>query len=112
MSELELDLQEALVAAGLPPAIQQHPVTLPNGRVAYLDLAYPDARLDIEVDHSRWHATPTAVEQDKARDIGLALMSWERLRFTERAIERRLAVCVATVRKVLELRSERRRDAA
>ena len=26
MSELELELQEALVAAGLPPAVQQHPV--------------------------------------------------------------------------------------
>ena len=98
MSELELELQEALVAAGLPPAVQQHPVELPNGRTVYLDLAYPDARVDIEVDHSEWHATPSAVEQDKARDLGLALLGWERLRFTERAIERRLRVCVATVR--------------
>ena len=44
MSELELEFQEALVAAGLPPAVQQHPVVLPNGRTAYLDLAYPDCR--------------------------------------------------------------------
>ena len=58
---------------------------LPNGRTAYLDLAYPDCRLDIEIDHSEWHATASAVEQDKARDLGLALLGWERLRFTERA---------------------------
>ena len=38
------EFQEALVAAGLPPAVQQHPVVLPNGRTAYLDLAYPDCR--------------------------------------------------------------------
>ena len=61
MSELELRFQEALVAAGLPAAEQQHPVTLPNGRTAYLDLAYPDERVDIEVDHTEWHATLTAV---------------------------------------------------
>jgi very-short-patch-repair endonuclease len=104
MSDIELEFQQALIEAGLPPAIQQHPVTLPNGRTAYLDLAYPDCRLDIEIDHSEWHSTTTSVEQDKTRDLGLALLGWERLRFTERAIERRLRVCVATVRGVLELR--------
>jgi very-short-patch-repair endonuclease len=103
-SELEVDLQEALVAAGLPPAVQQHPVQLPNGRTVFLDLAYPDVLLDIEVDHSEWHATPSAVESDKVRDLGLALLGWERLRFSERSLERRLRVCVAAVRRVLELR--------
>ena len=71
----------------------------------YLDLAYPDCRLDIEIDHSEWHATVTAVEQDKARDLGLALLGWERLRFTDRAIERRFcAVCVAMVAAGLDVR--------
>lgn len=105
MSELELTFQEALVAAGLPSAVQQHPLVLPNGRTVYLDLAYPDRRLDIEIDHSEWHATASAVEQDKARDLGLALLGWERMRFTDRAIERRLRVCVAMVRAVLDLRA-------
>ena len=104
MSELELMFQQALVAAGLPAATQQHPVTLPNGRIAYLDLAYPELRLDIEIDHSEWHATPTSVEQDKARDLGLAILGWERLRFTDRAIERRLPVCVAMVGAVHDAR--------
>ncbi len=104
MSELELEVQEALLAAGLPAAAQQYPVVLPNDRIAYLDLAYPDCRLDIEIDHSEWHATPSAVERDKARDLGLALLGWERLRFTERAIERRLRVLIATVEAVLTAR--------
>ena len=104
MSEHELEFQQALLAGGLPLAMQQYPVTLPNGRTVHLDLAYPDVRLDIEIDHSEWHASITAVEQDKARDLGLAILGWERLRFTDRAIERRLRVCVAMVAAVLELR--------
>lgn len=104
MSELELELQQAMVDAGLPAAVQQHPVILPSGRTVYLDLAYPDVRLDIELDHSEWHATIAAVEQDKTRDLGLAILGWERLRFTERMIEARLKICVATVAAVLEAR--------
>jgi hypothetical protein len=107
MSELELVVQEALVAAGLPPAVQQHPVTLPSGRTVYLDLAYVEPQVDIEVDHSEWHATPTSVEQDKARDLGLAVLGWERLRLTERSIERRLKVCIAQVCAVLDRRRPR-----
>ena len=79
---------------------QQHPVTLPTGRTVFLDLAYPDVRLDIEIDHSEWHATTSAVESDKARDLGLAVLGWERLRFTDRAIHRRLGYCVDTVERV------------
>jgi very-short-patch-repair endonuclease len=104
MSELELDLQQALSDAGLPLAVQQHPVALPSGRPAYLDLAYLDCRLDIEVDHSEWHSTTSAVERDKARDNGLAVLVWERLRFTERMLERAIRVCVAEVREVRESR--------
>jgi very-short-patch-repair endonuclease len=107
MSELELELSDALVAHGLPRPIQQHPIALPSGRVAHLDLAYLDTRLDIEVDHSEWHATASAVERDKHRDLGLALLGWERLRFTERDVERRLRYCVATVARVIDVRHHR-----
>ena len=104
MSEQELDFQQALLAAGLPAATQQHPVTLPTGRTVFLDLAYPDVRLDIEIDHSEWHATTSAVESDKVRDLGLAVLGWERLRFTDRAIHRRLGYCVDTVERVRRAR--------
>jgi very-short-patch-repair endonuclease len=105
MSELELDLQEALLAGGLPAAVQQHPIALPNGRTVHLDLAYPSLRIDIEVDHSEWHATLTAVAQDKQRDLGLAILGWERLRFTDQAVKRNVRVCVAAVRAVFERRT-------
>lgn len=106
MSELELELQQAPIDSGLPPSEQQHPVVLPSGRVAYLDLAYPECRLDIEIDHSTWHNTLSAIERDKCRDVSLAKRSWERLRFTERMLAR-LAVCVQDIRDVRELRLKR-----
>ena len=112
MSELELELQQALVAAGLPLAVQQHPVALPSGRMAYLDLAYVDCRLDIEVDHSEWHSTTSAVERDKVRDNGLAIIGWERLHFTERMLERARRVCVAQVQAVRNARLARADSAA
>ena len=112
MSELELELQQALVAAGLPLAVQQHPVALPSGRMAYLDLAYVDCRLDIEVDHSEWHSTTSAVERDKVRDNGLAVIGWERLHFTERMLERARRVCVAQVQAVRNARLARADSAA
>lgn len=112
MSEIELELHAAMIAAGLPPAVQQHPVTLPSGRTVYLDLAYVDCMLDIEVDHSEWHATPSAVERDKARDVGLAIVGWERLRFTERSLDRSLRVCVAQIEAVRTARLARLRPTA
>jgi very-short-patch-repair endonuclease len=104
MSELELEFQQALIESGLPAAVQQHPVRLPSGRTAYLDLAYVDVQLDVEVDHSQWHSTTSATEHDKARDNGLARMLWERLRFTERMLERSMRVCVADVHEIREQR--------
>lgn len=105
MSEYELRLQDALVAGGLPPAVQQHPVELPNGRMAYLDLAYLDQRIDIEVDHSWWHSGFAPVLNDKARTLGLAVLQWERLPFTEFDIDTALRMCVEIVRSVYSVRS-------
>jgi len=104
MSELELELQQALIEAGLPAAVQQHPVRLRSGRTVYLDLAYTDCQLDVEVDHTKWHGTVSAALSDRARDNSLALLSWERMRFTEQMIERSIRTCVADVREIREQR--------
>ena len=64
-------------------------------------------RVDIEVDHTEWHSTSSAVERDKTRDLGLALLGWERLRFTERAVERRLRCASRRSAPVLDLRLPR-----
>jgi very-short-patch-repair endonuclease len=96
MSAGELALVEGLEAAGLTTA-RQHPVRLPSGRDIRIDIALPDARVAIEVDHPVWHATPDALQRDHTRDNELAVLGWEHLRFTTDDVEVRLASCVATV---------------
>lgn len=103
MSELELALHDALVARGLPAPVRQHPVRLPSGRTVHIDLAYPSWSVAVEADHSAWHTSPSAVENDKARDVGLITMGWATMRFTERALERMLW-CVECVAEVLAQR--------
>ena len=52
------------------PAAPGHVAERPDGATSTSPTS--TAALDIEVDHSEWHATPSAVEHDKARDLGLA----------------------------------------
>jgi very-short-patch-repair endonuclease len=99
MSEGELVLGDALRRAGIP-VVRQHAVRLPSGRQARLDLALPDCRLDIEVDHPTWHATPEALQSDHSRDNEMTLLEWEHVRFTSDDVGARLATCVAIVRTV------------
>lgn len=99
MSEGELRLGEALREIGLG-AVRQHPLRLPSGRPVRLDLAVPERKLSIEVDHPEWHATPEGLQRDHSRDNELTLMRWERLRFTTDDVMERLGSCVAIVRAV------------
>jgi very-short-patch-repair endonuclease len=100
MSAYELKLARALVAAGLPDPIRQQLIRLLDGSFVHVDLAYPERRLAIEVDHSHWHAGIAATARDKARDVQLARVAWETLRFTEDDIDHRLGFIVGAVRDV------------
>jgi very-short-patch-repair endonuclease len=70
-----------------------------------VDLAFPNRRLAIEVDHSHWHAGMAATARDKARDVQLARVSWVTLRFTEDDIEHRLGAAVGSIRDVYRCRA-------
>ena len=99
-SHLELDLERALVVAGLPRPERQWPVRLPGGDVVHPDLAWPSVRLAIEVDHVTWHGGRAASTYDKWRDRQLRLVGWEVDRVTDADIRRRRAT---TVREVVAL---------
>jgi hypothetical protein len=105
-SEDELALAEALIAAGLPEPARQHAVQLGNGRSVHLDLAYLDALVDVEVDHSHWHAGLVATQRDKSRDNLLRLKMWEPMRFTEIDVRTRLRATVDIIGNVSELRRD------
>lgn len=70
-----------LLEAGLPLPVQQHPVSW--GAMDFMcDAAYPDARIDIEVDDDWSHATPGGSQRDKRRDQLARRAGWEVVRVT------------------------------
>jgi hypothetical protein len=105
-SEDELLLAEAMIAAGLPDPVRQHAVELGTGRKAYLDLALVEVMIDVEVDHSHWHAGLVETQRDKSRDNLLRAKGWEPMRFTDTDVRKRLRFTVDLIRRVHSLRHE------
>ncbi|MBM3659047.1 MAG: DUF559 domain-containing protein [Actinobacteria bacterium] len=86
-SELETRVRRVLVDAGLPPPVRQLRVTV-EGRTYFLDLAYPEHHLAIEVDGFDYHRTRDAFDRDRSRQNDLVGRGWTVLRFTSRSTDR------------------------
>ena len=81
-SELEARVLRALVDAGLPLPVQQHVVRRPDGRIARIDLAYPERQIAIEVDGWSVHGGRGAFDPDRVRGNDLTVLGWRLLRYT------------------------------
>ena len=80
-SDLETRALRLIAAAGLPVPRQQYPIVL-AGIDVHLDLAYPEARLAIELDGWEWHRNRSAFDDDRWRDAELVKLRWMNLRLT------------------------------
>jgi len=85
-SELEASVLRVLIRAGFPPPVQQHRVEA-FGHTYFLDLAYPEAKLAIEVDGFEFHRGRGAFDHDRARQNDLVAAGWTVVRFTSRSTE-------------------------
>lgn len=83
----EMDLIRHLTANGLPAPVRQHTIVVGRGGVLRVDLAWPRARLAVELDSETWHDTPRAFHEDKARVTSLAAAGWEVLPITPRNLK-------------------------
>jgi very-short-patch-repair endonuclease len=92
-SDLETRVLRALVAAGLAAPVQQHRVRL-GKRAFRLDLAYPVAKLAIELDGWEFHSSRTAFDDDRTRANALVTAGWTLLRFTSRSTDAEIVACV------------------
>lgn len=99
--ESELRLHELLLAAEIKDWIANYPLTLPNGRVAYLDVAFPAERLGIEVDGRAHHTAEADFESDRIRQNAIHALEWRLLRFTWATITEQPQYVVETVRNAL-----------
>lgn len=108
-SNLERRLIEALAEVGLPEPCRQYPLTLANGDVIHLDIAWPAVALAVEPGAAAWHAGRLAVRRDQARDRACTEVGWMVVRFDESIADdyRRAA---AQVRRIHDERRRTRRN--
>ena len=84
-SALEQLFLDDVIDADLPTPVCQHPVPGPHGVAYRLDVAWPDVRLDVEIDGPR-HRRPEVAAKDRRRDAHLRALGWEVLRFDEEQV--------------------------
>jgi very-short-patch-repair endonuclease len=85
-------LEELVAELDLEPP--QHNVLI-HGAVR--DFAWPRHRLVVEADSYSWHRSPTALDDDRERDVTLALAGWRTLRFTHAQVTRRRGYVTAAI---------------
>lgn len=82
-SGLELDVIDSIHRAGLPEPERQLQLTLRNGEVIHVDVAWPNARLGVEPGHSWWHGGDLRQRADQARDRACDEIGWRIVRHDE-----------------------------
>jgi hypothetical protein len=107
-SDLELRLERALVAAGLPRPIRQHALTLPTGEVIHPDFYWPGVHEIVEVDHVTWHGGRTTSAYDKRRDRLVRRIGIGTTRVTDSDIRDHLPSVVADIADLVRPTGARR----
>lgn len=62
--------------------VANYRVELRGGAYAAIDIAFPEARLAIEIDGRAWHSSTDRFESDRTRQNSLVSANWRVLRFT------------------------------
>jgi very-short-patch-repair endonuclease len=71
--------------AGIKGGVRQYKVVL-GGRTYYIDVAFPDAMVAVEIDSWRWHGNKIRWRKDLARRNALTAAGWRVLHFTKEDI--------------------------
>ena len=87
-SPLEARLARRLGRSELPKPLRQHEVRVGGAR-RYLDFAWPEARVAVEVDGYRWHSSRGAWERDRARLRELRRAGWTIIHATKQDVDER-----------------------
>jgi very-short-patch-repair endonuclease len=99
-SDLETRVLRALARAGLPIPHQQVRVEI-RGRRYYIDLAYTDVLLAVEVDSWLYHRSRSRFDGDRARRNDLTLLGWTVLQVTDGMSDDEIVATVASALTVL-----------
>lgn len=100
-SVAEMRLVRCLLAAGLPQPVRQYQIRAQGRFVARVDVAYPWARLAIELDSFRWHAGRGAFDHDRTRRNRIEAAGWRVLHATPADLDDHARHVVAATRALL-----------
>jgi hypothetical protein len=95
-SELERLVYELCNVHGLPRPLVNTSI---EGKAR--DFYWPDRGLVVEADSYRWHRSPSALDDDRERDVELTLAGYRVLRFTYEQVTRRPRYVVRALRAAL-----------
>ncbi len=107
-SKLELRVEDAIVAAGLPCPERNIPIRLLTGDVIHPDFLWRPEQAVLEVDHVTWHGGGLDGTYDKWRDRQLARLGILSLRIMDQDVETRLAASITELGEILRMRAPRR----
>ena len=79
-SALERQIRRVLRNAGLRPAPGVYAVRIDGVLLGRVDIAFPEARVGIEVDGFAWHRTPAQLRRDHERQNAFLAAGWRLLR--------------------------------
>ncbi|HEX2058988.1 MAG TPA: DUF559 domain-containing protein [Actinomycetota bacterium] len=99
-SPLEARLARRLRRSSLPRSVRQHPVQV-DGRRRYLDFAWPDHMVAVEVDGFRWHSSRIAWRRDRHRLASLRRAGWTIVQVSQEDVDAGFAALVAELRNLL-----------
>lgn len=99
-SVAELQLHRILQRSQLPEWATNHPVKIDQERY-YLDIAFPNMKLAIEIDGFGFHSNRTQFETDREKQNALVAQGWTILRFTWRMITEQPHQVLAKIRALL-----------
>ncbi len=100
----ELDVFKALAARGVGPLVRQHALKLPNRVTIHPDVAVPDIRWAVEVDHVTWHGGRFDAQADKARDRLARRIRWQVDRVTDLELKESFAATIDDLVELFHLR--------
>ena len=100
-SDAENLLVSLLVQAGFNGYVVNLPVRLGNAPVR-IDVAFPQARVAIEVDGRAFHSSPQRFQSDRTRQNRLVAAGWRVLRFTWEDLTQRPEQVLRRIAELLE----------
>ncbi len=100
-SPAERTAQRLFRAEGLRGWVANYPLPL-LGLVYYLDFAFPEFKLAVEIDGRTYHSSREAFEGDRWRQNDIVLAGWRVLRFTPTMLEEQPQIVVAIIRRALQ----------